>query len=704
MMNEKSNRSRRNLFWLSLFAVLLFAATLPLFTLHADAKVVDSGYCGANWNNVSWTLDSDGVVTISGAGAMANYSYSYSPFYNNTSIISVVIDQGVTSIGSYMFCNCSSLMSVSIPNSVTRIGSGAFNSCTSIKSIPLPASVTSIEASAFYECSSLTSVEIPEGVTKISSYLFAECSSLTSVTIPSTVTTIEDSAFYHCSSLKSITIPNGVTSIGASAFNSCTSLTSAEIPDSVTSMGNAVFLDCTSLKSVTIGESVTGIGESAFANCSSLKSISIPGSVTQIGDDAFYRCDSLKKVEIYSRDCKFGTSVFPNTVELYGYVDSTTEAYAKSNNLTFVDITHTHTYGPVIVAREATCNQTGLQYQVCTTCGERANEVTIPKTDHSYTWVVDQNATCETPGLKHEQCSVCGATRNYNTVIPATGKHDYETSFIVDVSPTCTKEGSKSRHCKNCGAKTDVTPIPKAAHVFENEWHTYREATCIQKGKQYKKCINCDEKTWKTVAKTAHQYKLTITPASLTADGEVVKQCAVCGLVKATRAIPRVKTVKLKRTAYICTGSAITPKVIVQDAEGTALKKDKDYKLTYAKGRTLCGTYKIKVTFIGKYTGSKKLSFTISLGKVTGLQQTDKSGINIKWNTVLGADGYIVQYYNTDAKSWVKWGTKGDEVKNPTWGNSEQKGSRKIRVCAYQIVNGEKVTGPWSNILKATAK
>ena len=303
------------------------------FNLSADAAtIVKSGTYGTN---VTYTLDSDGLLTIAGTGAMWNYSSSSSvPWYSNRSAIKTVsIENGVTSIGKYAFSYCSSLTSVTIPDSVTSIGEYAFAYCTKLTSVTIPDSVTSIGRSAFDYCTSLTSVTIPDSMTSIGRSAFYNCDSLTSITIPDSVTSIGYSAFYGCDSLTSVTIPDSVTSIGEWAFRYCTKLTSVTIGDSVMSIGNDAFRDCTSLTAVhisdiaawcnidfggsdanplyyahnlylngtlvttlTIPDSVTSIGDFAFYSCTSLTSVTIPDSVTSIGKYAFYYCTSLKDV------------------------------------------------------------------------------------------------------------------------------------------------------------------------------------------------------------------------------------------------------------------------------------------------------------------------------------------------------------------------------------------------------------------------
>ena len=263
------------------------------------------GSCG---NNVTWNLGfKTGVLTISGTGTMADYSsYTDVPWYDyRSSIESIVINDGVTSIGEFAFYYCSSLISITIPESVTSIGKSAFKGCSKLTSVTINSdaiinkaytssssnlsnifgsqvtkyiigdNVKGIGNYAFYNCSSLSSITIPNSVISIGNYAFSGCSSLTSITIPNSVTSIGNYVFYNCSSLSSITIPNSVTSIGNYAFSGCSFLTSVTIPNSVTSIGSSAFSGCSFLTSVTIPESVISIGSSAFNDCLSLTSVHI---------------------------------------------------------------------------------------------------------------------------------------------------------------------------------------------------------------------------------------------------------------------------------------------------------------------------------------------------------------------------------------------------------------------------------------------
>ena len=327
-----------------LLSLTMLLSIVSVVDLSAYADTLTTGKCGVN---VTYSFDtSTGMLTISGTGKMTGYSYYHSPFYKNTNIESVSIEDGVTSIGDGTFCYCENLTSITIPNSVTSIGNYAFSDCTSLTSVTIPNSVTSIGERAFDGCSRLTSVTIPNSVTSIGVSAFSSCTNLTSVSIPDSVMSIGNGAFNSCWGLTSVTIPDSVTSIGWSTFGHCTSLTSIEvsgnnknyssldgvlfnkdkselitypagktdseyvIPNSVTSIGRYAFSTCKSLISVTIPNSVTSIGDYAFYSCWGLTSVTIPDSVTSIGDHAFYECTSLTSVTIPNSVTSIGVAAF----------------------------------------------------------------------------------------------------------------------------------------------------------------------------------------------------------------------------------------------------------------------------------------------------------------------------------------------------------------------------------------------------------
>ncbi len=238
----------------------------------SDGIEATSGVCG---DNLTWTLDDAGTLTISGTGPMWDFDWDENlcPWNDGSHTIeAVVIENGVTSIGQLAFASHGTLTSVTIPDSVTYIGNGAFCNCRGLTSVTIPGRVMNIDDNAFYGCSGLTSVEIGNGVTRIGNCSFYGCSGLTSMTIPDSVTNIDNWAFYDCSSLTSVTIGNGVTAIGERAFQHCWCLTEITLPEGLRSIGVYAFADDSGLMSeheyvLDIPASVTEIGRGAFGGC-----------------------------------------------------------------------------------------------------------------------------------------------------------------------------------------------------------------------------------------------------------------------------------------------------------------------------------------------------------------------------------------------------------------------------------------------------
>ena len=247
-------------------AMLLSIVSVVDFSAFAD---VQTGSCG---DNVTYSLDTEtGVLTISGTGKMTDYSAEDCPFNNRAYIKSVIIENGVISIGNYAFSYFGSLTNVTIPNSVTSIGYDAFNYCKSLTSVTIPDSVTSIGEVAFSSCTSLTSVTIPNSVTSIGDCAFEDCYFTFENFVNNSNVELNDSSkpmivdtddkgiciknnvlvkMRPAYAIGEVTIPNTVTSIGDGAFDNCESLTSVAIPDSVTSIGSGAFYDCTNLANV----------------------------------------------------------------------------------------------------------------------------------------------------------------------------------------------------------------------------------------------------------------------------------------------------------------------------------------------------------------------------------------------------------------------------------------------------------------------
>jgi len=231
-------------------------------------------------------------------------------FRDDTSITSIALPAGLTSLGVGAFAGCSSLTSIELPAGLTSLGESAFAGCSSMTSIELPAGLTSLGDYAFCDCSSLTSIELPASLTSIGGFAFQGCSSLTSIALPAGLTSLGNGAFYGCSSLTSIELPAGLTSIGEYVFFGCSSMTSIALPAGLTSLGGFAFYGCSSLTSIELPAGLTSIDGLAFRGCSSLTSIELPAGLTSIGDYVFYGCSSMTSIELPAGLTSLGNGAF----------------------------------------------------------------------------------------------------------------------------------------------------------------------------------------------------------------------------------------------------------------------------------------------------------------------------------------------------------------------------------------------------------
>jgi hypothetical protein len=233
-----------------LMAALLIGGLLPAVSF--ASQIVDSGACG---DNVTWTLDDDGLLTVSGSGAMYDYSYEitnvvapWSPTMTAAQPIrTVVVENGVTSIGNEAFLACADVESVYLPESVESIGGQAFSQCSSLREVAFGNGLVTIGEKAFFGCTALETIALPDSVTTLSSSVFHGCAELREATVGSGMTYIGDSMFYGCSNLRSIVIPEGITEILPYAFYGCFSLTDVTLPASLASVDGYAFGGCAKL-------------------------------------------------------------------------------------------------------------------------------------------------------------------------------------------------------------------------------------------------------------------------------------------------------------------------------------------------------------------------------------------------------------------------------------------------------------------------
>ena len=379
----------------------------------------------------------------------------------------------------------------------------------------------------------------------------------------------------------------------------------------------------------------------------------------------------------------------------------TMPASAVSVKATYKNAPHTHTYNQETVKPEALktpadCTSNAVYFKSCS-CGA------ISTTD---TFVAMNTA------LGHAY----GSDWKYDST-----NHWHECSRCHDKKDEAAHDYGSDNVCDTCGYYKTVP------HTHNLTLVAAKAATCTEGGKEaYYKCEGCgkfyedvlgtkeitDLASWGNIAKIAHTTKQTVTKATPTANGKIVNYCSVCKKTLSTTVIPKASSIKLKATSLTYNGKVRTPKVIVKDRTGKTLVKNTDYTVSYAKGRKYVGKYAVKITFKGKYSGTKTLYFTIKpkATSISSLKAGSKK-FTVKWKKqATQTTGYQVQVAtNKKFKKNKKTVTiKKQKTTKTTVKKLKAKKKYYVRVCTYKTVkiNGKsiRIYSGWSKAKTVTTK
>ena len=365
---------------------------------------------------------------------------------------------------------------------------------------------------------------------------------------------------------------------------------------------------------------------------------------------------------------------------------------------------HTHNL-TLVAAKAATCTTAGNSaYYTCDGCDK---------------WFADATGSVEITDKTSVKIPAPGHTAGTEWKSDDTN-HWHECSRCHDKKDEAAHDYGSDNVCDTCGYYKTVP------HTHNLTLVAAKAATCTEGGKEaYYKCEGCgkfyedvlgtkeitDLASWGNIAKIAHTTKQTVTKATPTANGKIVNYCSVCKKTLSTTVITKASSIKLKATSLTYNGKVRTPKVIVKDRTGKTLVKNTDYTVSYAKGRKYVGKYAVKITFKGKYSGTKTLYFTIKpkATSISSLKAGSKK-FTVKWKKqAIQTTGYQVQYSASSKFSKAKTVTVG---KNTTVSKkiSKLSGKKKyyVRVRTYKTVkiNGKsiRIYSGWSKAKTVTTK
>lgn len=339
---------------------------------------------GAEGSNLTWAL-ADGILTISGTGAMKDYGYSGRaevPWYDQRNTITkVVFENGVTHIGSFAFYQHTALTSFEMTDSVVSFGQGAFQGCSALTTIPkLHANFQDFSTEVFvdaqieayevdpanpyytvkdgilYSKDGTTLVNCPpgkesvfdqdwlDGVTTIAPYAFRTCRSLTgSLEIPSHITSIGRQAFQNCSGLTGdLTVPNTVTDLdGYYTFAGMSSMKGKlTLESNITEISGGMF-NGGGFTSMVWQGTVTSVDNNAFTGCKFTNFV-LPDSLTTVGNYAFRNCvDNGNAFGSLEHLSSIGTYAFGGCNLGSIYISSDAEVATNAfNGATIISVTY----------------------------------------------------------------------------------------------------------------------------------------------------------------------------------------------------------------------------------------------------------------------------------------------------------------------------------------------------------------------------
>ncbi len=623
-----------------------------------------------NPSGLRWKLTKSGTLTISGNGDMPDFNFgnpsvSNRPWNDNIgSVQKIIIEDGVTSIGSNAFRKCD-VYSVSIPKSVKKIGNDAFRECRKISYVYLEGVVT-IGERAFQSCDNIRGVTLPACINKIGSAAFFQCQELVSVGFdPNTQSvTVGDDIFNSCWRLSDVTLPKTMNQIGKNMFYNCMVLPGLVIPEGVTSIEEGAFASCSNMTTVFIPKSVTQIGIAAFAN-SALTTVYYGGSeaewnnIQKIGDTAA----TLSKVTLFC-DIDPEPRLTPDTKTVYKVGEafdkdgSRVNIATKTISLSDKDVTGFDSKQEGVTTIAVTLGKDIYEFDLLVVeepsltakQGQKLEELTLPSNNYgAWSWSEDSK----------------------QTALTETGSYDYPIIFTPKDTEKFSVREDLQAHIKV------QTTAQDPGNPEEGLWIA-PIAVCTYTGIAVTPSVNVFYNDKKLTAGIDYTllYQNNIKAASSDAQKAptvIVKgKGNYAGTKKETFTIDKLTLTKdhLKIAANYPKDIKYTP--IVTNDSNNILKAGRDYTLTYQnsngeplkKQPTTEGTYQIQIQGIGSCAGDFKYSYSISEnGGATAINKgtakidsftygngEPKVSLTVNDNTLISGTDYIVNFVNVGKK------------------------------------------------------
>ena len=663
------------------------------FKITAEAAAT-SGSCG---DNATWSLK-NGTLTISGTGAMKNYTDSkQQPWRGSVSAIKkVVIKNGITDIGSFAFHTCTSLTTVELPESLRNVFAKAFYNCYNLTTIAFPAKLLSVGDSAFMDCDKLTSVVLPDALARIGKDTFKKCDNLAYVAIGKQIKSIGESAFNNCNKLENIFYAGSSVEwkqVSVGKYNPCFSKKfHYNVPNELMNChyGYGQVVTENNVKKNIYTCPCGYKKDGGRTSCSGHKYT----NQTTIRQPNCTDYGAVKKVCEYCGDIvyvsNFSWFIKPNPpTKPY---PASTHPYSHNTNQTYT-FYHTGAEKLVITFSQQTYTESGFDFiYIYTASGalygkysgnELAGAVIHLQGDH-FTIKITSDGSNNGYGFSLDRINAYHTTTNLN---PQTNAHTYSSLWTVDTVSTCAKNGSKSHHCIRCSAKKNVTSLKKKAHKY-GDWSYFIgpdgnpvKSTYTSMGQMVKKCTECSDVFATVVPAIPKPSTVSNTSSGITFTWEAAKG--------ATGYIIYRKTTSGKWTSIGTVGASTTSYTDKTAQSGVS------YKYT-AKAK---GSEELSSPYDENGIALRRL-VTPTLSSAT----STKNGVSLKWTTVKGATGYMV-YRKTGSGSYSKIVTQKGASKLTYVDKTAKKGSKyTYKVIAYYTSSSKTSYSAYSSTKTLTDK
>lgn len=365
-----------------------------------------------------------------------------------------------------------------------------------------------------------------------------------------------------------------------------------------------------------------------------------------------------------------------------------------------------HQWDVGYVTRRPTCVEEGIRVRPCMFCSETKTEPEpiIPENHNWGAWTLTKPSTCIEHGEETRTCTLDPShaeTREVLDIVHSWGLWEQK------VAPTCTEAGIETRTCSLEASHTETKEVPALGHTWA-AGELIEQATCGKDGSRHVICSVCGETSIQSILATnQHTYVQTgLTRATLEQDGSIYRKCSVCEKT-VSEIIPRPSAIALSASSFTYNGKAQRPTVTVKDTAGHMIAPA-NYSVSYARGCSKVGRYKVTVSFKGsQYTGQKELYFTIN-PKATSLKKLTPGSKKLKvtWRkSTAQTSGYQLQYSTSSSFDKVKTVTiKRNTITSKKLTRLLKKKRYYVRLRTYKTVSGTKYYSTWSKTRTAVTK